>query len=173
MEATSNPGILTGKTGTRTSQAAAESIINLNKGMDSRGQHNQAYDSDSCDSIDSLSDYTDSENSAEDDSITDVKEGICADTEATINSKTDVKEVKFVDTEATSLPKQERSERKPWDVFGISSEDNMSSSTNECWNACLIIIRITFCSLLFMVVLVTSTVSKMTFLLMTANIFPS
>lgn len=49
----------------------------------------------------------------------------------------------------------------------------MSSSTNECWNACLIIIRITFCSLLFMVVLVTSTVSKMTFLLMTANIFPS
>lgn len=74
--------------------------------MDSRGQHNQAYDSDSCDS---LSDYTDSENSAEDDSITDVKEGICADTEATINSKTDVKEVKFADTEATSLPKQERS----------------------------------------------------------------
>lgn len=66
-----------------------------------------------------------------------------------------------------------RSERKPWDVFGISSEDSMSSSTNECWNACLKIIRITFCSLLFMVVLVTSTVSKMTFLLMTANIFPS
>lgn len=66
-----------------------------------------------------------------------------------------------------------RSGTKSWDVFRVTSEDNISCCSNECWNTCFRISRIMFCSLLFLLVLMTSIISKMTFLLMTSNIFPS
>lgn len=64
-----------------------------------------------------------------------------------------------------------RLERKLWDVFGIFFEDSMLSLINECWNVCFKIIRIMFCFLFFMVVLVIFIVLKMIFLLMIVNIF--
>lgn len=57
-------------------------------------------------------------------------------------------------------------------MFQVSSEDNVSGSGLACWNACFLITRTTFCILLFIIVCVTSMISKLTFLTMTANIFP-
>jgi hypothetical protein len=59
-----------------------------------------------------------------------------------------------------------------WDVFQVSSEDNVSGSYLACWNACFHITRAALCIVLFTIVCVTSVISKFTFLTMTANVFP-
>lgn len=166
------------------------SIHSINNEMDIGGRRNQAYEEDSCDSIDSASDATDTESSAADGySIEETKEVQYRQTEPISKSPNQERSAlklvlvslknyifKYVythNTYCTSLNLCFRSEAKSWDVFRVTSEDNVSSSSIECWNACFLISRIMFSSLLFMLVFATSIISKMTFLFMTANIFPS
>lgn len=60
------------------------SIHSLNNEMDIGGQRNQAYEEDSCDSIESVSDATDTESSVADDhSIEETKEEQYRHTEST------------------------------------------------------------------------------------------
>lgn len=66
-----------------------------------------------------------------------------------------------------------RSETDYFDIFRETSEEDVSNNSAECWKTCFVISRILFCSLLFMFTLATSIVSKMTFLLMIGNLFPT
>ena len=62
-------------------------------------------------------------------------------------------------------------ETKPWDVFRVTSGEDVSDWDTQ-WNACFLFIRTIFCCILFVFVLWTSVISKMTFLIMTSNIYP-
>ncbi|KAK3082737.1 hypothetical protein FSP39_003848 [Pinctada imbricata] len=58
-----------------------------------------------------------------------------------------------------------------WDVFRVTSEDNVSGSELACWNVVFIINRIVLCTLIFLIVLVTAVLSKLTLILMTSHIY--
>lgn len=59
-----------------------------------------------------------------------------------------------------------------WDVFRTGSDDNISSSEIDCWNKCTVIARIIVLIIMFLIVLIFSVLSKLTFVMMTSNIFP-
>ncbi|XP_033728979.1 chitin synthase chs-2-like [Pecten maximus] len=59
-----------------------------------------------------------------------------------------------------------------WDVFRTGSDDNVSSSEIDCWNKCTVIARIIVLIIMFVIVLIFSVLSKLTFVMMTSNMFP-
>ena len=62
-------------------------------------------------------------------------------------------------------------ETKPWDVFRVTTGEDVSDLDSQS-NACFLFVRTIFCFVLFVIVLLTSVISKMTFLIMTSNIYP-
>ncbi|XP_062589948.1 chitin synthase chs-2-like [Saccostrea cucullata] len=142
----------------------SRSLNSLGNEMDVVAHRNPAYEDDSCDSIESFQHSSDSETSDEkyDDHFGNQK-------------------VENIPIQKTPLPEEfsvqssqfsHRPSAKMWDVFQVSTEDNVSGSELACWNACFYVTRIALCIVLFTLVFFTSAISKFTFLLMTANIFP-
>ena len=62
--------------------------------------------------------------------------------------------------------------RKIWDVYKSGRNDDDSDSDLACWNAVFVFNRVILCCLLFLIVLVTAVLSKLTFVLMTSQIYP-
>ena len=54
----------------------------------------------------------------------------------------------------------------------MGSDDNVSGSELACWNVVFVFNRVILCCLLFLIVLVTAVLSKLTFVLMTSQIYP-
>ncbi|XP_048773867.2 chitin synthase chs-1-like isoform X2 [Ostrea edulis] len=138
----------------------SRSLNSLGSEMDIGGHRNPAFEDDTCDSIGSCSNSRDSDSSDGNDDRDETSQKVPY-------QSTNVP--RYYSSENPHVPV--RSTAK-WDVFQVSSEDNVSGSGLACWNACFLITRTTFCILLFIIVCVTSMISKLTFLTMTANIFP-
>lgn len=57
-------------------------------------------------------------------------------------------------------------------MFRTGSDDNISSTEIDCWNKCFVVSRIVILLLMFVIVLVFSVLSKLTFVMISSNIFP-
>lgn len=64
-----------------------------------------------------------------------------------------------------------RKENHLWDVFRVTSEDNISDSDLAIWRTIFIITKIIIVFLFFVIVLGTAVITKITFLIMTSNIY--
>ncbi|XP_061164528.1 chitin synthase chs-2-like [Saccostrea echinata] len=143
----------------------SRSLTSLGNEMDVGAHRNPAYEDDSCDSIESFPHSTESETSDE-----------------KYDEHYENQKAENIPIQRTPLPEDfsvqnsqfsHRSTAKMWDVFQVSSEDNVSGSELACWNACFYVTRIALCIVLFTLVFMSSVISKFTFLVMTANIFPA
>lgn len=65
-----------------------------------------------------------------------------------------------------------RKEPKQWDRFIQSSEDNFANDNVEFWNTVFIVTKIILAVVLFFLTLATAVVSKVCFVIITANIYP-
>ncbi|XP_021365805.1 uncharacterized protein LOC110458442 isoform X2 [Mizuhopecten yessoensis] len=73
------------------------------------------------------------------------------------------------------LPRRKSTQKEKklfWDVFRTGSDDNVSSSEIDCWNKCTVVARIVVLIIMFIIVLLFAVLSKLTFVMMTSNIFP-
>ena len=59
-----------------------------------------------------------------------------------------------------------------WDIFKESSNETASVSEKQKWRTAYILLTVALCFFFFIVVMATATLSKLTFLLLTFNIFP-
>ncbi|XP_041374254.1 uncharacterized protein LOC121387299 [Gigantopelta aegis] len=59
-----------------------------------------------------------------------------------------------------------------WDIFKENSNEAASVSDDQKWRNAYVMLTVTLCCFFFIIVLATATLSKLTFLLMTYNIYP-
>jgi len=65
-----------------------------------------------------------------------------------------------------------RKDKKSWDVFRESSSDNFSSSELHLWDTATKVTKVIASLFIFIFVLATAVISKLTLILMTSNMFP-
>ncbi|KAK6165558.1 hypothetical protein SNE40_022465 [Patella caerulea] len=61
-------------------------------------------------------------------------------------------------------------ESKRWDLFEITSDDKDEESTNEFWKSLNMVVKAVMCCVLFLLVFITSVLSKLSFLIIAHNI---